>query len=104
MSGQVMANSVPRLRPRLYIATDGHTVMTVVSLISGGTTPEIGCTSGGAVAVDIPGQARLQVRISKVEAYQSRPRPSSGQRGPKSLSPASSGSHNGPAGDLTCYS
>src|SRR5437588_6053014 len=63
--GHMMANSEPSVRPRLYFATDGQTVMTVVSLNSAGTTPAIGCTSEGAVAVDMRGAgSRFHVQAS----------------------------------------
>jgi hypothetical protein len=41
------------------MATEGQTVITVVSRSSDGTTPEIGVAAGGAVRVDIAGKKMM---------------------------------------------
>src|SRR5690349_17476260 len=54
-----MAYNAPSALPSGYIATDGQTVITVVSRNSVGTTPAIGVAADGAVRVGIGASENL---------------------------------------------
>jgi hypothetical protein len=62
-----MANMLPSVRPRPNLATDGQTVITVVSLTWAGTTPAIALAGMEAVAAGMRIGGKFQVPSFKFQ-------------------------------------